>query len=243
MATDYKTITFFAFPREIRDLIYTFLTPKEKTYTITSANAVAIAKAFSVSEPDLGIINTCKAIQHEMSEILSPNNTFRFPFPRSDISPQITNPKLAALMLHVEFDIEFGNLHGERFRADSPKSEVHSISEQASELLRIWNRQSIKRESCRRIIRCNRDNTQSIDYLSLPFFQAVQTLVGLDTLLIEVMAYHPNVWRLETLLSPSLGRAAFRYEFPFKVTNEAYEGWGSGFLKYRPRKSLAERRE
>lgn len=88
MATDRGTMTFFAFPREIRDLIYTYLIPNEKTYSITSANAVANAKAFATSAPDLGIINTSKVVQYEMLEAFYPNNTFRISCPGADTSPQ-----------------------------------------------------------------------------------------------------------------------------------------------------------
>lgn len=63
-------MTFLAFPRRIRDLIYASLTPKDKTYTLASANVVAISKAFFTSKPDLGIISISKAVRYEMLETL-----------------------------------------------------------------------------------------------------------------------------------------------------------------------------
>ena len=77
MASDGETMTFFAFPREIRDLIYSYLTleTRGKTFTIISATA------FCTSDPDFGIINASKAVQHEMLEGFSPttpsNSRFR----------------------------------------------------------------------------------------------------------------------------------------------------------------------
>ena len=52
-----RTMTFFAFAREIRNLIYVLLAPKDKSYIIISADAVAILEALFNSEPDLGITN------------------------------------------------------------------------------------------------------------------------------------------------------------------------------------------
>ena len=63
MASDGGSFTFFALPREIRDLIYTCLTPKDETYTIRSAIAVAIAY---LASPRLGILSASRAFQYEM---------------------------------------------------------------------------------------------------------------------------------------------------------------------------------
>ncbi|KAF6228027.1 hypothetical protein HO133_007755 [Letharia lupina] len=237
MATDGATMTFFAFPREIRDLIYTFLTPKDKTYTITSANTVALAKAFSTLAPDLGIINTSKTVQYEMLETLCPNNTFRFSFPGSDTKTQSMDLELAELMTHIEIYIDLEHFHWERFRVGRHDHEIHGISGQVCEVLRVWNGLSVRRETCRITIK---DGISFISpLLRLPFLDAVKTLVGLDTLLIIVLKFKWDLRKLGAVLGPSLGPSTVHYRWPLLE----YVDRDYGCIKFHPRRSLAERLE
>lgn len=226
MASDGRSITFLALPRQIRDLIYTFLTQKGRTYAITSANAVAIAKAFS-TYPELSILSTSKVVQYEMLQALCPHNAFYFWCSGSRTSPRGIDKQilfaLAALMTTDEIYIDFG-----RFRCDSPgvgchDPEIKDLSEHACEIIRTCN--NGERGSLRIIIRdCNHYTSP---HLGLPIFDAIKDLVGLETLVIEVPEFKPDLKTLGAFLEPSLG------------CGDIFHGLGS--VVFHPTHFLAER--
>lgn len=207
MASD-RGIISFAFPREIRDLIYPYLTSeiKEKSFTIISTEALY------ASDTDLGIINTSKAVQHEMVEGLCPSNTFKLTFPWSETKPQALNREVAALMVHVEIYMDLRELHRVRFRAECHDPEIQRISGDGEirELLRVLQRYIVKLQSCRITIR---DYNHFISLLLRPpFLDVVQTLVG--TLLIIVVKYKPDLRKLGAFFAPGLGPSTVHNEWP-----------------------------
>ena len=234
MASDTSTMTFLAFPREIRDFIYANLTTKGKTYSITSTNVVSIGGA---PEPNLGILNTCKTLQHEMLQILCPNNAFRFSFPNADTRVQSLYHELAPRTTHMEFYIDFGSFHWQDFKAGYRDPEINYIGNQFCKALREWNSNSPKCESCRIIID---DNANFISaQLRLQIFEVMKTLVGLETVLILVLNFKPDLRRLGAVLGPSLGPSTVHYEWPPLYNDE----WDYGSIKFHPRNFLAEQTE
>lgn len=82
---DYKsTMTFLHFPREIRDMVYSINTPRDETLAISCVKKTTLAQVVFNARPDLGILWTSKAVQHEFLETLCATNTFRFPFSKDD---------------------------------------------------------------------------------------------------------------------------------------------------------------
>ena len=101
MVSGASTMTFLAFPREIRDLIYVHLNTNDTIYSLTATKVATIGGPPSF---DLNTINTCKSIRREMIEILCSHNTFRFMF--SDTSTQSSHDEFASVTTRVELDID-----------------------------------------------------------------------------------------------------------------------------------------
>ena len=231
MASDTSTMTFLALPREIRDFIYANLTTNGKTYSITSTNVVSIGEA---PEPNFGILNTCKIIQLEMLQILCPDNGFRFTFPNADARVQSLYHELAPRTTRMEFHIDFGSFHWQDFKTGYRDPEINYIGNQFCKALREWTSNSTKCESCRIIID---DNANFIHaQFRLQIFKAMKTLVGLETVLILVLNFKPDLRRLGAVLGPSLGPSTVHYELASRYDLE----WGYGSIKFHPRKFLAE---
>ncbi len=53
---------FFRFPREIRDLIYSFIILRDKTYTVLCGNETPHPQIILIAKPNLGILWTSKAV-------------------------------------------------------------------------------------------------------------------------------------------------------------------------------------
>lgn len=229
-----ETLTFFTFPREIRDHIYNFLIPNEKAYTIISANATLFANPLSTSGSLFGIINASKAVRYEILEKICPYNVFRFSFPRSGISPQTTYTALLPLITHVEIHIDLGRFHWERFRTGFDDPEILNISEQVCEMLRMWNKYSAERESCRVSIRDGKQFMSSL--LGLPLFHTIKTLVDLETLQIIMLKTKPDMRKLGAVLGPNLGPSTLHYEWP--TLDPVQSGYGC--IQFHPRAYLGE---
>ena len=99
MVSGATTMTFLAFPREIRDLIYVHLNTNDTIYSLTATNIIGGPPSL-----DLSTINTCKSIRREMIKILCSHNTFRFLF--SDTSTQSSYDEFASVTTRVELDID-----------------------------------------------------------------------------------------------------------------------------------------
>ena len=234
MASDTSIMTFLAFPPEIRDLIYLHFNTTGKTYSLTAANVAIVTEA---PEPNLGLINTCKTVQYEMLEMLKKSNTFRFLFPCSDTNPQFLYHELGALTTHVEFYIDFSSFPWRSFRYGHLDPAAGKISEQVCKALRTWNSHPIKRESCRIIIKDNAHFFSPL--LQLQFLEVLKTLVGLETLLVIVLKWKSDLWKLAPLLSPSLGPSWIHHRWP--VVPDADRDYGC--VRFHPRKFLSEKKE
>ena len=234
MAGEASTMTFLAFPREVRNLIYTHLATKHETYSIAATNVAAIGPPL----PNLGIINSCKIIQHEMLEMLWPSNTFRFSFPCSDTNTQSLFHDFAPRLTRVEFYIDFSSFPWQSFRIGGHLDPaIHHISEQVCEAIFTWNAHPIERESCRLIIR---DNTRFISsLLQLRIFEVMKTLSRVETVLIIMLRFKSDLRKLGALLRPSLGPSTVHYKWP--VLSDLSRDYGC--IKYQPRKFLAEMKE
>ena len=228
------TMTFFAFPREIRDLIYSWLAPNEKTYSITSANNVTTIEAFGAFEPNLGIIRACKTTQYEMLETICRDNTFGFSVPGFDTDVQSLYHELSTLMAQVDFYIDLGPL--DRYQAMSRGrvgTGIRSIRNQLREACRIFNSRALKRKSCRIIIR-NMDFPVST-MIRLQIFDDIKTLVGVETLMIIVMEEMPDMGELVSFLEPALGLGTYHYEWP----PIPWAKWDYFCIQFHPRKNRA----
>ena len=103
-----RSVTFLDFPREIRDLIYSVVNPRDEIYAIPCVKKITLAKVVFNARPDLGILWTSKAIQHEFLETLCATNTFRFPFSRDDVLMLVPplGPYDADLIQRVEISFD-----------------------------------------------------------------------------------------------------------------------------------------
>lgn len=72
---------FFQFPREIRDLIYSFIILRDKTYTVLCGRETPQPQIIFIAKPNLGILWTSKAIQHEFLKQHCAINNFRITLP------------------------------------------------------------------------------------------------------------------------------------------------------------------
>ena len=231
METNKETMTFFSLPREIRDLIYSHLAPKEQTYSITSEKGAISIETFDNSEPDLNIMTLCKAIQYEVLEVLCRNNTFRFSFPGFDTCAKSLFHRLAPLMTHIEFYVDLGSFRRVQYHQDS---KIKRIDDQAREAVRFLTSTATKCKSCRFIIN-NRDQTMPPP-LHFQVFEYIKTLVDIDTLMIVMLQWLPDMWVLGAFLEPSLGPSTLNYEWP----SVAGAKWDYGSVTFRPRRFLAK---
>ena len=197
MASDESSMTFLAFPREIRDLIYTHLITKNETYIITSAKTV---EAEGGTEPNLGIINACKTTQREVLEMLCPHSTIRFPIPASSTSEKSAFYELAGPLAHVEFYVDFMSF--DFAAAGYPKSKTFQVGNEVRGALRKLGWNVARRKSCRIIIR-NHLITWASPLLRPPIVDT--TLVGLETLVIKLVETASTLWKVETFLRPNFG--------------------------------------
>lgn len=138
-------------------------------------------------------------------------------------------------MTRVEIYIDLGHIHWDRFRVGCHDLEIHGISEQVCEVLRVWNERPIKRESCQITISDNNGFVSPL--LRLPFFDAIKTLVGFETLLIIVLKEKPDLRKLGTFLAASLGPSTLHYEWPLLDNVEC----GYGSIKFHPRRSRPDK--
>ena len=227
-------MTFLAFPREVRNLIYTHLTTENETYSIAATNVATMGPPLS----NLGIINSCKIIQYEMLEMLWPRNTFRFSFPCSDTNKQSLFHDFAPRLTRVELYIDFSSFPWQSFRIGEPLDPaIHRIGEQFCEAICTWNTRLIERESCRIIIR---DNTQFVSsLLQLRIFEVVKILSRVETVLIIMLRFKSDLRKLGALLRPNFGPSTVHYMWP--VLPDISSDYGC--IKFHPRKFLAEMEE
>ena len=234
MAGEPSIMTFLAFPREVRDLIYTHLATENEASSVAATNVATTGPQL----PNLGIINSCRIIQYEMLEMLWPCNTFRFTFPCSDTNTQSLFHDFAPRLSRVEFYIDFSSFPWQSFRlGGNLDPAIHCISEQVCEAIRTWNERPIERESCRIIIR---DNTRFVSsLLQLRFFEAVKNLSRVETVWIIMLRFKSDLRRLGTLLQPSLGPSTVHYKWPvIHGSDKVYD-----CIKFHPRKFVAEMKE
>ncbi len=98
---------FFQFPCEIRDLIYSFIILRDKTYTVLCGNETphwCHPQIIFIAKPNLGILWTSKAIQHEFLKQHCAINSFRITLPTDYTSTQLSKANL--LRLIEDDDIE-----------------------------------------------------------------------------------------------------------------------------------------
>ena len=189
----------FHFPCEIRDLIYSFITPREEIYAISCVGKTTLAQAVFNARPDLRILWTSKAVQHEFLEILCATNTFRFPIYKGDafMLEQPLTQHQANLMQHVEIDFD--------------------VTVNITPALRMFRRNKARRKIC--------FITISNDYaLSFPhnLFNAVVYVVGFETVVVmRTFEEHGYIaarlqFYMEAVLGPSSiceGVDFVRYKF------------------------------
>ena len=229
-------MTFLAFPREVRDLVYTHLATENETYSIAATNVATIGPQV----PNLGIINSCKTIRHEMLEMLRPRNTLRFSFPCSDTNTQSLFHDFAPLLPRVEFYIDFSPFPWQSFRVgENLDPAIHCISEQVCEAIRTWNEHPIEHTSCQIIIR---DNTRFVSSLfQLRFFEVVKNLSRVETVLIIMLRFKSDLRRLGALLRPSLGPSTVHYMHKWPVLPHFDMNYDC--IRFQPRKFQAELKE
>ena len=232
MEINKETMTFFSLPREIRDLIYTHLAPNNEIYSVTSANGAIDIGTFDNSEPNLNVMKICKAIQHEMLEILCRNKTIRFSFPGFDTCAKSLFHRLAPLMRHIDLYVDLGTFRHVKCHQNR---EIQRIGDQFHEAASVLNDNAIKCKSCRLII--NNSNQEMPLLLLFRGFESLKTLVGLDTLVIVTKQWLPDMEELGVCLEPSLGPGDIFGEW-FPISGAKF---GHGFVKFQPRKFLAER--
>ena len=103
-----NSMTFLHFPREIRDLIYSAIAPRDETYAISCVRKTTLARVVFNARPDLGILWASKAVQHEFLETLCATNTFKFPFSKEDTLALVPplGPYDADLIQRVEINFD-----------------------------------------------------------------------------------------------------------------------------------------
>ena len=227
-------MTFLAFPREIRDLIYTHLATENETYSIAATNVGTVGAPL----PNHGIINSCKIIQYEMLEMLSTRNTFRFTFPCSNDNTQSLFHYYAPRLTRIEFYVDFAPFPWQSFWIGGHLDQaIQRITKQVCDAICTWNAHPIERESCRITIR---DNTRFVNpLLRLRIFEVMKTLSRVETVLIIMLRFKSDLRRLGALLRPSLGPSTVHYKWPVLPDSER----DYGCIKFHPRKFLAETKE
>ena len=75
-------MTFLRFPREIRDLVYSFIIPEAETYIIPCTKKSSLPRLIFRAKPELRILWVSRTIHYEFLERLCAISTFRFTFPR-----------------------------------------------------------------------------------------------------------------------------------------------------------------
>ena len=189
----------FHFPREIRDLIYSFITPREEFYAVSCVGKTTLAQAVFNARPDLRILWTSKAVQHEFLEILCATNTFRFPIYKGDafMLEQPLTQYQANLMQHVEIDFD--------------------VTVNIAPALQMFRRDKARRKIC--FITISNDCALSFPH---NLFNAVGYVVGFETVIVmrtfeenEYIAARLQFY-MEAVLGPSSvceGVDFVRYEF------------------------------
>ena len=209
---------FFVFPREIRDIIYTYLAPDEKTYTVTSSNNVTTIETDGSSDLNLGgIIKACKTTQYEMSQIIYRKHIFRFCFPGFDAGAQAFYQELSPRMTQVELSIDFTSLAFHRYLAGNRDSGIKQTIDQFREGLTLLNRNAKQHRSCRIIINAL-DRLTSV-LLRRQVVDGIKTLVGVETLMVVILRWKKDgVMKLGLEFMPTLvsalGNFAFHDEWP-----------------------------
>ena len=234
MSGEASIMAFLAFPREIRDLIYTHLATENKTYSIAATNVATVEAPL----PNLGIINSCKTIQREMLEMLWRRNTFRFTFPCSNNNTQSLFHYYAPRLTRIEFHVNFAPFPWHSFRVGGHLDPaIQRITKQVCDAICTWNAHPIERESCRIIIR---DNSRFVSrLLQLRIFEVMKTLSGVETVLIIALKFKLDLRRVGALLRPSLGPSTVHCQWPVLPDSDR----DYGCIKFHPRKFLAEMKE
>ena len=197
-----KSMKFPHFPREIRDLVYSVIASRDETYTIFSLSKNSLPRVVFNARPDLGILWTSKAVQFEFLEILCAINIFSFPFPNAEPIRLVQPLKQyqANLLQRVEIDFD--------------------LIVNVSLALQMFNREKIKRKTCRMTIR----NEDALIFPLIPhgIFEAVEPVVGFETVtVVRKFMWDTNdaamfQWYMEVVLGPSSihhEEAAVCYEF------------------------------
>ena len=160
-------MTFLKFPREIRDLIYSFIAPGDETYVIPCAKRKQrLPRIILNSKPDLSILWTSKEIQYEFLETLCAISTFKFVFPRTEYDSPISMEPLREDHAHLLQRIE-----------------IHmDLKDSNSLALRMLNYGNTRRKTCLLTL----DNENRLPYLFIPgaFFNTVGRLSGFDTVIV-----------------------------------------------------------
>lgn len=231
MAHSTKTMTLLAFPQELCDLIYAYLTTSSKDYSITSsANGITTV---NTSEPNFGIINTCRTIQRQMLGLLSPHNRIMFHFPCSGRSAR-AHLELAPFVRHMEIYIDFEPFHWSQFRVGHHEPEIQRINKQVCHLLRVWDSHPIRFEFCQITIKDNNQFTAPL--LRQEIWETVKTLVEVETLVIVVTNWKPDIWKLRNYLRGSLGPSTLLIERPPLLCAERH----FASVRFRPKRYVAE---
>lgn len=184
MASGSDSMTFLQFPREIRDLVYIALVPREQTYTIPSTSTTSIARIIFTAKPDLGILFTSKAVQYEFLESLCAISSIRVCFPRAGNLSEILSPEQANLLQHVDIIFHLIRYHSKKFYKESSYSWKRS---QLFDGLQLFRGDEIKRKTCRFTI-INRDMVE-FSILGGGFFDCLKYLDGFDT---DIVAQQPG---------------------------------------------------
>lgn len=124
-----KSMTFLHFPREIRDLVYSFIVPRNETYAISCVRKTTLAQVVFNARPDLAILWTSKVIQHEFLESLCATNTSKFPISKGDalVLEQPLPQHDANLIQRVEIDFDVIVNIAPAFRMFSRDKAKHKI--------------------------------------------------------------------------------------------------------------------
>ena len=230
-----ETMSFFSFPREIRDLVYTHLAPNETACSITSTKGGINIETFCKSEPNLSVMKLCKTIQFEVLETLCRNNTFRFSFSGFDTGAKSFFCRFAPLMTHIDFDVS-------PFRRANHHQDwtIQHMEDQVREAVRVLNSSAIVCKSCRLTI--NNMNPAMPPLLHSQIPETIKTLVEVDTLMIVMERWPPDMWELRVLLEPSLGPSTITYEW-YSTPGVPWVDLGYVSVKFQPKRFLAERKK
>lgn len=184
-------------PREIRDLIYSFIVLSEDTYLFSSTNPyprlARLPLIIFKANPKLGILWTSRAILLEVMESICAISTIRFIFSRGNGILTATTPPVSEdyikLMKQIEINMDL----------------LDCIS--SSPALRMLGRDKIKRKSCR--VTINNQYLLLFDYVVQGFLDAIAYLEGFETVIV-VQRFKQNAlyggrprWYMESILGPS----------------------------------------